>query len=108
MRAAGGKAPGQDRLTIDMLKVLMWEENGVLGALCGLAFQLGVQTAHVTKGVITMIPKGPVEGEVDVTDMRPITLLSEMGKIPARILADRISKILCSRPELCTQRNGHS
>ena len=62
------------------------------------AFRLGVQTAHVSKGHITLIPKGSASTAVE--DSRPITLLSEIGKIPARILAARIQAVLAAKPEL--------
>ena len=57
-------------------------------------------TDHATKGQIVMIPKGPIDGPLDVTEMRPITLLSEIGKVANRVLASRVTAILSKHPEL--------
>ena len=64
------------------------------------AFCLGIQTEHVTRGLIRFVPKGRLSGLPDVEDMRPITLLSEIGKVSSRILASRVSAILDAKPEL--------
>jgi len=121
-----GKAGGHDGLTIGLLKIACdpkWlclpgvetvtgvnaaplSHTGTSGALSDLiswAFQLGVQTAHVTKGLIRMIPKGPNVGFYSVDDMRPITLLSEIGKVGTRIMAARIGAVLNLKPELLHQ-----
>jgi exonuclease III len=114
---AGGKSPGLDGVSIDLLKILITDPVGPqagraplaareLPLLCfmadiaSLSIQIGRMTPHVTDGLIVMVPKGPVDGAPDVSDMRPITLLSEIGKVTARILADRISAVLCAKPEL--------
>ena len=62
-----------------------------------MGFGLGIQTEHVSRGLIIFVPKGRLSGLPDVEEMRPITLLSEIGKIPSRILA---SAILDAKPEL--------
>ena len=54
----------------------------------------------MTRGLIRFVPKGRLSGLPDVEDMRPITLLSEIGKVPSRILASRVSAILDAKPEL--------
>lgn len=65
-----------------------------------LAFKLGVQTDFVTEGSITMIPKDPTALAPPVTDLRPITLLSELGKIANKIIAERITRTLTRHPDL--------
>ena len=48
-----------------------------------------------------MIPKGAIGGTISqVEEMRPITLLSELGKLTGRILADRVSTVLSNNPSL--------
>jgi hypothetical protein len=123
----GGKASGHDGLSIDLLRLasnIELIETGrslaepartlpsatsptapastatALSRLSSWAFLLGVQTEHVTRGLIRMIPKGPATGQPDVSDMRPITLLSEIGKVPSRILASRVTSALNAKPEL--------
>jgi hypothetical protein len=111
----GGKSPGPDGVSIDLLKLLVGDDLGpgrpttpadevplacLMAELTSLSIKLGRMTRHITDGLIVMVPKGPIDGPPDVSEMRPITLLSEIGKIPARILADRISAILCAKPEL--------
>jgi hypothetical protein len=61
-----------------------------------------------------MIPKGGAAGvtTTDAGEMRPITLLSELGKLTSRILADRVSTVFANVPGLlhpsqrAFQRNG--
>ena len=50
-------------------------------------------------GIIVMIPK-PGKVSDDAKNMRPITLLPELGKLTARILANRITLILHNNPKL--------
>ena len=57
-------------------------------------------TEHTTDGLIMMIPKGPIDGPPDVSEIRPITLLSEIGKVLARVLVERVSTALCESPHL--------
>jgi hypothetical protein len=113
----GGKSPGHDGVSIDLLKALLPDKpqppakeseallNTVpiadaLSEITGLSFLLGRMTDHATKGQIVMIPKGPIDGPLDVTEMRPITLLSEIGKVANRVLASRVTAILSKHPEL--------
>jgi hypothetical protein len=111
----GGKSPGLDGVSIDLLKLLVGDDLGpgrptvpadqmplacLMAELTSLSIKLGRMTPHITDGLIVMVPKGPIDGPPDVSEMRPITLLSEIGNIPARILAARISEALCAKPEL--------
>jgi hypothetical protein len=106
----GGKSAGPDGVSIDLLKLLVADDLGpgrpqtsademplacLMAKLTSLSVRLGIMTAHITDGLVVMIPKGPADGPPDVSD---ITLLSEIGKVPARILAARISATLCSMP----------
>ena len=114
-KCSGGKSPGPDGMSIDLLKLQVGDDLGrgrptipagevplacLMAGLASQSIKLGRMTRHITDGLIVMAPKGPMEGPPHVSEMRPITLLSEIGKIPARILAARISATLCARPEL--------
>ena len=116
----GGKSAGHDGLSIDLLRLatdcdLLADTDPAVGGdgertvtrtavalslLTTWAFGLGIQTEHVTRGLIRFVPKGRLSGLPDVEEMRPITLLSEIGKVPSRILASRVSAVLDAKPEL--------
>ena len=87
--------PGRPPVPVDEVPLAC-----LMARLASLSVKLGRMTRHITDGLIVMVPKGPINGPPDVSEMRPITLLSEIGKIPARILAARISATLCNKPEL--------
>ena len=109
------KAPGHDAVSIDIFKcaydsaLLPRADSSdtsqptlLLHFLCrtvNAGFKLGVITDWFKHGLISMIPK-PGASAADVAQMRPITLLSEFGKVGNRILASRIGKILEQHPGL--------
>jgi hypothetical protein len=111
----GGKSPGPDGVSIDLLKLLVGADLGpgrpatpasdvplacLMAKLASESIKLGRMTQHITDGLIVMVPKGSIDGPPDVSEMRPITLLSEIGKVPGRILTARISATLCDKPRL--------
>ena len=113
LRSTGsGKAPGFDLVSVDLLRIICDDglcldplvkgiSASVLLMLCNASMALGVVPRHAKTGIICMIPKGGAGGTVsDVEDMRPITLLSELGKLTGRILAERVSIVLSSNPSL--------
>jgi hypothetical protein len=84
----GGKSPGHDSVGIDLLKVICRWDDGEDAPPCLLALltivnaslRLGYTPKPLREGWITMLPK---QGKISnvVTDMRPITVLSEIGKV---------------------------
>jgi len=113
LRSTGsGKAPGFDLVSVDLLRIICDDglcldplvkgiSASVLLMLCNASMALGVVPRHAKTGIICMIPKGGAGGTVsDVEDMRPITLLSELGKLTGRILAERVSIVLSGNPSL--------
>ena len=54
------------------------------------------------KGIIVLIPK-PGETSTDAADMRPITLLPELGKLLNRIIAARFTAIVHESPSLLAE-----
>ena len=128
-----GKAPGPDRLSVDMIKCLFWgrreseatplnimrtaqsgckwtwEDNPAPNAamkvmllLCNASIGLAEVTPGMQRGEILFIPKQTEAGTatIDVEDMRPITLLPELGKLTNRVLARRVTMTLMRHPEL--------
>ena len=111
-RIPNGKTPGRDGVSAGLLKLLSegqyYDEGAsspiirILTHLTNESFRLGYVPAHAKDGLIRMIPKHAGSGAVvtDVALMRPITLLSELGKISSRVLADRVSTVFANHPSL--------
>lgn len=111
-RAPSGKAPGEDDISVDLLKILVEthqptcpEDNIVLRLLVAItnaSLRTGVVLPELKAGVIVLLPKVKPDGSfsVEPDEMRPITLLPEFGKLTTRIIADRLSTIFCAKPEL--------
>ena len=123
-RVPADKSPGRDGVSSALLQLLAdpkFNEPGmtppiieVITKLTNDSFRLGHVPKHAKDGLIRMIPKGGDAGVIvnDVGCMRPITLLSELGKVASRILADRIATVFANVPSLlhpsqrAFQRNG--
>ena len=104
-----GKSPGHDGILMDILRIgtgalgdmttrptgaltLILTEivnASLLHSICPLTFK---------QGIIVMIPKPDAPGSDNVSDMRPITLLPELGKLTARVLANRLTNTLHQNP----------
>ena len=105
-RAGGGKSPGHDGLDIDFWKLV----TGAPGSAClevatriiALSFELGTVPDVFKHGWITMVPKVKPDGSFScaASDMRPITVLPELGKIASRLLARRVGLVLVQYPHL--------
>ena len=112
-KAEGGKSGGHDNVTIDLLKVAVGafpgsttngafpgEDHRCLALLTSLV-NTGITTGRAAsshkKGIIVLIPK-PGENSTDAADMRPITLLPEIGKLLNRVLATRFTAIVHQSP----------
>jgi hypothetical protein len=118
------KAPGRDGISSAILKLLIGPELEelaptppmlrVMQMLTNESLRLGHVPRHAKDGLIRMIPKGGGSGVLvtDVSEMRPITLLSELGKVTSRILAERMATVFANIPSLlhpsqrAFQRNG--
>jgi exonuclease III/ribonuclease HI len=110
---AGGKSPGPDGVSIDLLKLVCRPLEGEPGGSdspnpCALAlaelisamFERGYVPKPLKEGWITLVPKIGSDGShsTEADKMRPITLLSELGKMGSRVVAKRLCKILVSNP----------
>ena len=106
---AGGKSPGHDGLDIDFWKLVASNDDSpcleVLTRIVGLSLELGFQPDALKHGWITMVPKVKPDGSFSCSpdDMRPITLLPEIGKITSRLLAKRIGDIFVQQPHLLSE-----
>ena len=77
----------------------------VVVLLVAESLELGVVPDVLKLGWITMVPKVKPDGSFrcQASEMRPITVLPELGKIVSRLLATRINSVLVRHPELLTE-----
>jgi hypothetical protein len=111
-KADGGKSPGTDGCSIDLFKLAVDESRigrapatlEVLVRLANVSLRLEHMPALLKEGVVTLVPKVKADGSFscEAGEMRPITLLPEMGKIISRVLAARLGQILTGSPGLLT------
>ena len=110
-RANAGKSPGHDLLDIDFWKLVTAAGPGesrcldVVVLLIGASLELGEVPDVLKLGWITMVPKVKPDGsfQCKASAMRPITVLSELGKIASRLLAARINSVLVRHPCLLSE-----
>ena len=106
--AKGGVSPGHDGCDADLWKLITKHDGSsathpkcllVLTRFANWCLTLGHVPKYLKHGWITMVPKPRKDGSFTNTagEMRPITVLPEMGKIISRILASRLSQTL-TRP----------
>ena len=103
----------EDELSIDLLKIITANTNRstaandpvirVLSELINLEFRLAIVPPSMKKGKMTLLKKAgkkkAPEGTIEyVREMRPITVLPELGKMPFHILANRLSTTLVEHP----------
>ena len=115
--ASGDKAPGQDGVTIDILKLATGASGNspdlrgpilsFLVSLVNACLRTGCCPPTLKAGIIVMIPK-PGAPANDASNMRPITLLPELGKITPRTLAKRVTLVLHDKPDiLCAAQRAY-
>jgi hypothetical protein len=74
----------------------------ILTALINVIFAHGQSLLSWRKAIISMIPKKNEDGSSSkfISDMRPISVLQEFGKLASKILANRIGLILLDNPNI--------
>jgi hypothetical protein len=74
----------------------------ILTFLVNISLQQGKTLKSWRKAIISMIPKRKEDGSLTnkIGEMRPISVLQEFGKIAAKILSNRLGKILLQNPHL--------
>ena len=116
-RAQTGKS-SPDAVSIDILKIATGARNDLpsdhnspilllLVSLVNACLRTKCCPPALNAGIIVMIPK-PGAPPDDPAKMRPITLLSELYKITARILARRITLVLHDDPTIiCSSQRAY-
>ena len=104
-----GKAAGHDGVSSDLIKLLTdaadqrpTELLEIITILINVALESGQSLESWRKAIVTMIPKRKEDGSFTslVSEMRPISVLQEFGKIASKLLADRLGRILLSDPSI--------
>ena len=89
------KSPGLDGLPYEVYLRMSHTFVPILMDVFNHWFAQGVIPGCVTKGVITLLKKGGQHvGEGGLDDYRPITLLNTELKILARVLANRLQRVI--------------
>jgi ribonuclease HI len=115
-KAEGGKAAGPDGNDIDLWKLITDPRNlgmgedyttpclEVLTKIMNHCFDLAYIPPVLKEGWISLVPKlqkdGSFSGEPE--DMRPITVLPEIGKIASRVVTRRLGRVLAANPGYLT------
>ena len=87
------KTPGCDGLPIDFYKVFWQDIKDILCQVFNTCFIDGELSTLMKRGVITLLPKKGKD-KLHLKNWRPITLLNNDYKILAKVLANRLKKVL--------------
>ena len=109
--ASMGKSAGHDGLDMNFWKLVTRGGAGasacldIVTSVNNACLEIGVVPPVLKMGWITMVPKVKPDGSFACTaeNMRPITVLPELGKVTSRLLARRIGEVLVRRPELLAE-----
>jgi hypothetical protein len=105
--AEQGKAAGYDGVSCDLVRLLCEDSKedptpclALLTSMINVAFEMGQTLKSWRKAIITMIPKKKEDGSFTslVSEMRPISVLQEFGKISSKILSNRLGCLLLKYP----------
>jgi hypothetical protein len=83
-----GKAPGHDGVPMEFFQEFEKEVVSMLLHAFSAMLRTGTTSAHINKGLITLIPKSGDRARLN--NWRPITLLGSIYKVLAKTLACRI------------------
>ena len=97
------KSAGWDGVTCDLVELHSSDESKdtlspfleILTFLINIALYQGKTLKSWRKAIISMIPKRKDDGSFTnkISEMRPISVLQEFGKIAAKILSNRLENI---------------
>ncbi len=90
---ANKKSPGSDGFTTDFYKFFWPDIKNIVFASIKYAFQANELSIDQKRGVIVLVPKKGKDSRL-LKNWRPISLLNTDYKILAKILADRLQKII--------------
>ena len=97
-----GKSAGYDGVTCDLVCLLSEDSSDkpspfleILTVLINTSIQLGTTLPSWRRAIISMVPKRKEDGSLTnlVSEMRPISVLQEFGKISAKLLSNRLGDI---------------
>ncbi|KAG4262420.1 zinc knuckle [Fusarium proliferatum] len=88
------KAPGHDLICIEQLKTAYKELAPLIARLFNALLKLGTFPAEFKTAVTAILPKSGKDRYDAVNSWRPIALLSVLGKLYERILAERLKKFV--------------
>jgi len=83
-----GKAPGHNGVPMEFFQEFKKEVAPMLLHAFSAMFRVSTTSAHINKGLITLIPKS--RDRARLNNWRPITLLGSLYKVLAKTLARRI------------------
>ena len=90
-----GKSPGSDGYPIEFYK-MFWNQIGpILVKSFNYSFYMGLLSDSQRRGVISLIPKDGKDEDL-LKNWRPISLLNVDYKIAAKVIANRMKKVLSS------------
>ena len=104
-----GKSSGYDGVTCDLVCLLSEDSSDkptpfleILTFLINTSIRLGITLPSWRKAIISMIPKRKEDGSLTnlVSEMRPISVLQEFGKISAKLLSNRLGDIFLTYPNI--------
>lgn len=95
---AGNPAPGKDGITTAILRTMPEEAIEMMANVYNKCIEESVFPTAWKTALLVLIPK-PGGTENDIPKARPICLLSEVGKILERIIADRLKMWMQDNPE---------
>jgi hypothetical protein len=112
LQTDSGKAAGWDGVNSDLVRLLTEDAKqeptpllSILVILLNVAFEHGVTLPSWRKAIVSMIPKRREDGSFTdrISEMRPISVMQEFGKIASKALANRLGDILLQEPKLLTR-----
>ena len=113
LKCEGEKSPGMDRITKELLLLAMSDLNSRRSSfvvlLCNLLnrwYFLGNCPDSNTLGRVVLIPKKGRADSAKYIDKRPLTMLSEISKLPRKVLTVRLQNILLKYPEVLHSAQG--
>ena len=98
------KAEGMDQLTNEMLKAAGPMARGLIRRLFNNVLSSGRNPSEWKVGDVILALKWPLD--TDISNYRPITLISCLSKLLTKIMAERLSRAAESAGILGDQQNG--
>ena len=87
-----GRAPGFTGLTFEFYKVFWNKLKYAIFACFNYSFEINRLPDSLTKGVISLLPKGD-KPRNKIENYRPITLLDSLYKLLSKVKASRINLV---------------